>query len=288
MAVVNTVEVVADRSWSGRYRQPYTYSRSFLVKTDNANTSIVEVAQAPGIRYLSAHPDDPECLMQDFSCQAADESGLYYRVVFKYEPLPPNEDSNQSGGGGGIVMPVDAWSASGSITSGPATVDKDDKPIVNSAGDPIPEIEKDHAEFRIVLTRCVMDLSWTSVAMDYTNAVNSGSWNGSDARTWKCHFQNAVKRQESSDAGVLEYWETTWEFVYRPETWDLKPLNVGLQEKKGGKKVGIKLEGEPVISPVALDNTGKATPDSDPDVINEGKGVRVYPEKDFDIFGAPS
>lgn len=287
MGVINYLEVVSERSVSGKYRSPYNYSRSFLVRVDTLNTSILEVALAPGIRYLSSHPDDPACLMQDFSCQAADESGLYYRVTFKYEPLAPNEDQNQTPGGG-LVFPVDAWSASGSITSGPATVDKDDKPIVNSAGDPVPELEKDHAEFRINLTRCVSDLSWTSVAMDYTNAVNSGGWNGSDARTWKCHFQNAAKRQESSDAGVLEYWETTWEFVYRPETWDLKPLNVGLQEKKGGKKVGIKLEGEPVISPVALDNNGKATPDADPDVINGGKGVRVYAEKDFSIFGTPS
>jgi hypothetical protein len=282
MAILNVVEVVADRSVSGKFREPYTYSRSFLVRVDDPQESVLDIALAPGIRYLDAHPDDASCACQDFSCQAADDTGLYYRVGFKYTAVAPEDQGKP------LEVPPDQWGASGSITTGPCTEDKDGKPIVNAAGDPIPELEMDHAELRLSLTRCYTDLSWTATAAECTNAVNSSAWNAGPARTWKCHFQNAAKRVESGDSGSsLVYWETTWDFVYREATWDVKPLNVGLQEKDGGKKKVIKVDGEPAVQAVALDDAGKATPTADPTVINGGKGSRVYREADFSVFGVP-
>jgi hypothetical protein len=49
----------------------------------------------------------------------------------------------------------------------------------------------------------------------------------------------------------------------------------------------IKVDGEPAVQAVALDDAGKATPTADPTVINGGKGSRVYREADFSVFGVP-
>jgi hypothetical protein len=287
MAVVDVVEVVSDRALSGGFRTPFTYSRSFLVKLDTPATSILEVAKAPVIAYFDAHPDDATCVMQDFDCKVADETGLYYSVTFKYQPIPPGEGGDFGSGSvqNPLAFPGDYWAAAASVTTGPVTEDKDGKPVLNAAGHPIPDLEMDHAEFRLTLTRCFADLSWAAAAQQYTNAVNAQGWMGSDPRTWKCHFQNAAKRAESNDAGELRYWETTWEFVYRAETWDIRPLDVGLQEK-GGK--AIKVNGEPVAAPVAIGPDGKGRPDEEPNVIRGGNGARVYREEDFSVFGTLS
>jgi hypothetical protein len=282
MAVTGVVEQAASRGVTGRFRETFTYTRSFLVRVDDPRTSTVEISQAPGVTYLQPHPDDLTCIALEFDCQAVDESGLFYRVGVKYY-VPPVEQQEQPNNMG---LPPDQWAASASITTGPATVDGRGRPIVNSAGDPIPELEMDQAEFRWTLTRCVPDMSWGPVAATATNAVNSGAWANGGKGEWKCHFQNASKRTENNGQAIVTYWECVFDFVYRAGGWALKPLDVGLNEKKGGKKKPIRVAGQVATTPVAL-RYGVGDPDGEPEVLNQGKGVEVYREVDFGVFGNP-
>lgn len=281
MAVIAYEEVFNERSVTGTWRESYKFTRPFIVRVDHPNTDLYDILSAPGINYLDAHPEFAWGRMQDFTVNCADESGLYYRVTFVYYALQlDNDEPNE--------LPPDVWSASGSVTSGPATVDKDGDPILNSAGDAIEGLEKDYAELRLSLVRCYSNLAWTSVANSYTNTVNASAWAGGAARSWKVAFQSATKRIEVRNDTRVAFWETAWDFVYRDPNWDLKPLNVGMMEKVGGQKKVIKVNGNEVVQPVALNANGTANPNGNPEVINGGDGVRVYNEADFSVFGTPS
>lgn len=277
MAVVDVIESSDGRGVSGKFRETFTYTRTFYVRVDTPNTGTNEISQAPGVMFLAPHPENPDCIAQEFDCQASDDSGLHYRVTVKYYS-PTVEQENQANN---LGLPADVWSASASITTGPCLRDKDGKSIVNSAKDPIPDLEQEYAEFRLSLVRCFPGLQWTSLAGSHCNAVNSGPWNGNAARTWKCAFQSATKVVENNDGGTLVYWSTVWDFAYRSATWDKEYPDVGLHELKDGKKQVIKVEGEPVSQAVALDSSGKATPDAEPTM----KKARVYEEADFSVFG---
>jgi len=284
MGIVGTIEVASGRGVSGKYRETFTYTRTFMVRLDDPQTSMVVVSNAPGVSYLDGHPDDPACVAQEFDCQAVDETGLYYKVVVRYF-VPSVEQQNQQNPTPG-ELPADVWSAGGSVTTGPCTRDKDDKPIVNAAKDPIDGLEREYVEWRLTLTRAYPDIGWTEKANKYSNTVNSSAWSGGEPRSWKCQFNSASKRTENSDGVTLTYWEVVWEFVWNRTTWDLKPENIGTMELKDGKKKVIQADGQPVTQPVALTDTGEAAAaGTDPTVINDGKGVRVYDEEDFDYFG---
>ena len=58
MAVVTNFENVVARSSTGEIREAPTYKRTFTVRCDNPDTSMVDIANAPGIKYGDPHPHD--------------------------------------------------------------------------------------------------------------------------------------------------------------------------------------------------------------------------------------
>ena len=295
MSVTATYELTRGRTVSGAVGDTSTYGRLFAVRVDDPGTSLLDISTAPGVSYYDEYPGDGSVVCTSFDCQAADDSGMWYTVSMKYSARPvwgygtggqPPDPADP------LRLPEDQWSAAASISSGPVTRTITATPIVNAAGDPIDGLQKDYAEFRLTLVRAYPGLGWSALALNYTNAVNSGVWNGSPARTWKCHFQSAQKQTENNQGGTLTYWSTTWDFAYRSETWDLKEgcENVGLQELVSGKRKVIKDEnGEPIASPVALTAAGAAAAaGTQPTIINGGNGVQVYRTADFSVFGVPS
>jgi len=294
MAVTATYELTRGRTVSGAVGDTSTYARLFAVRVDDPGTSLLDISTAPGVSYYDEYPGDGSVVCTSFECQAADDSGMWYTVSMKYSARPVwgyGDDGKPPNPADPLSLPEDQWSAAASISSGPVTRDNTGKPIVNSAKDPIGGLEKDYAEFRLTLVRSYPGLTWSALALTYTNAVNSGVWNGSPARTWKCHFQSAQKQTENNQGGTITYWSTVWDFVYRPETWDLKEgcENVGMMELVDDEKLVIKDSGgDAVVSPVALNSDGSAAePGTVPSIINAGRGVQVYRTANFSIFGEP-
>jgi hypothetical protein len=283
MSVVDVFEVPDGRSVSGKFRETFTYTRSFLVRVTAPSVDTNEIIHAAGIGFLDPHPDNPDCIAQEFDCQAADESGLHYRLTVRYY-VPTVEQQNTPQSPGSISFPGDVWSASASITTGPCLRTVDGQPILNSARDPIPGLEQEYSEYRLTLTRCFRDLSWTNLAGTHCNAVNSEPWMGHGPRTWKVAFQSATKMVENNDGRTLVYWSTVWDFAFRRATWDKEYPDVGLQEIRDGKKQVIKVNGEPVVQPVALSSLGLALPEDEPTM----KKARVYDEVSFAVFGVLS
>lgn len=300
MAVVGWRETAKGKKVSGKYGESNTYSRAFLIRVDHPATSEVAICRAPGIVYGAAHPAQPACKAMEFSLDMADDVGLWWTLSVTYYAPPPEAVPDENG------IPEDSWAASGGTSTGPAFQDRDGETIVNSAGDPLEGLERENDDISWTLTKCYTGLGWNSTRLASSNTVNSSSWNGGAAGTWKVNFRSAQKktiaRTETGGSGqapedgtnapdqgsesTLTYWETVWEFRYRAAGWALKPWNVGFNELVSGSRQAIVgADGKAVKQPVALTSGGAAKPAGQaPDAL----AFDVYESSNFSVFGEPS
>lgn len=294
MAIVEVYEDYGKQSSSGKYGESASYSRTWIIRSDNPEESITAIQGAPGVNYRDGHPNDSNSKAMSFSVDPADDSGLLWTVRISYGPEPPDtggEDPPESTPEGILKFPV--WSAGSSVVSVPCFQYYDgegnlsQKVITNSAGDPLEGLEAEAAEFRLSLTMYYLSHeAWMADAIAYTNAVNSDSWHGGLSGSWKCQGCSA---QLGNQLGVV-YWEVTWEFAHR-DTWNLMPWDVGFHERvdESGapdsygtqRKAIVGQDKKPVKQPVALANGVALPPGSAPLVINMEQGVRVYPQMPF-------
>lgn len=297
MAIQEVWEDYGKRTASGKNGESSTFTRVFLVQSDDPEESMSTIRDATGIGWDAPHPDDQSSTAQAFSVDPADESGLLWTVSITYEPPdpdktePPDDPENPQTGDPWFKLPI--WSAGSSVVAVPIFehyVDNSNVQkavITNSAGDPLENLEAEAAEFRLSLTQYFFHhASWLSKAVSYTNAVNSDAWHGMPPGSWKCQ---GVGAQVANTAGQV-YWELTWEFAYR-ETWRCMPWDLGFHERVGEdgqpsytgtkRKAIVGQDKKPVKQPVALNNGVAIGPGAAPMVINNGQGVRVYREMPF-------
>ena len=298
MAVVGVNEIQTDRAVSGKFREAFTYTRGFRVRCDSMKTSLLEISQAPGVTFGQPHPDDPSCLAMEFDAKPDGDTLLVWKVTIKYT-LPPKQERDQEDPKPG-TLPTDQWSGSSSVTSVPATQDKDGEPITNSAGVAFGDVEKDQADYSLNLTRAYADLSFDADLRECTNKVNAAAWAGGEKGEWKCQGGRWQKKTENAGGSTFTYYSVDWQFDYREGGWALKLMDVGYvqtvdeqgEPSESGAQFGpIKgQDGKPTKDPVSLNN-GVAVPPGTPGfpkVINGGKGAEVYKEVSFDRFGSPS
>jgi hypothetical protein len=294
MGVVYCLEIAKERSQSGKYQETYTYTRGWVVRVNDPLTPLPDITNAACNAWLLAHPDDASCVALEFDTKASDDTGLVYTVSVKYYAPPTNNDSTETEEPGTVdgIMKLPIWSGSSSSKTVPA-VTKDGDFIVNSAGDPLEGIEMDISEPRLTLVQYYASHS-TVVSMQrtYTDTVNSGTWNGGAAKTWRCLGCSFQLQSVNNALATLIFWEVTWEFAYDRTTWNLKPWDVGFAERCGEdgvasasgdkRKAILGQDKKPVKQPVALDNNGVALAvGSPPLVINNGNGEEVYEAVDF-------
>jgi hypothetical protein len=291
MAIAACLETARGTGVSGKYGESFTFTRKWIVRVDSPSTPRTLIARAPGIVFGAGHPDFDNHKAMEFDCTEESGDGMVWAVTVKYY-IPPVSNTPDDATG----MPKDAWSASGSTITIPVFEDKDEDVIFNSAGDPLEGIERESTEFTLTLVKCYPDLAWSAIAESQSNTVNDASWNQSDPRTWKVAFRSASKKEATSSSSntTKPYWETTWEFVYRKETWDFKPWDVGFNQRSDAEgnptangPYRIQILGKdkkPIKSPAALSN-GLALPPGVPADVLEFK---LYRETSFSVFGTPS
>lgn len=301
MAVVGWRETAKGSKVSGRYGESNTYTRVFLIRVDHPATSKVAICRAPGVVYGAPHPDQANHRAMEFDCSMADDVGLWWNLSVNYFVPPPEAIPDENG------IPEDSWAASGGTSTGPAFADRNGLTIVNSAGDPLEGLEQENDDISWTLTKCYADLSWNSVRLTQSNTVNEYSWNGAGPGEWKVNFRGAQKKTittttaggagqapddgtnapDAGSEGVVSYWETTWEFRFRRDGWDLKPWDVGFNEivSSGERQAILGSDGKAVKQPVALTSAGAAkTAGQPPDALS----FDVYQQSDFSTFGEPS
>jgi hypothetical protein len=260
-------ELARERSLSGKVQETDAYTRSFLVKAGSLDESLIDISNAPGIALKDPHPENEFIKALEYDVKCVDDSGLLFQVDFKYYAPPPdlNEDT------GGLPPPgliegfgkKPTWSAGSSVSSQPIVKDIHGDAIVNSAGDWLEDVQADQAEFRLGVTLYAFTAAgWTGTALSHTNAINSDAWNGGAIGTWKCQGCSAQLVTESLNGTSFTLWEINWEFAYKKTGWQLKLLDVGMNEKcdsegvpsqSGDKKKAIRgPDGKPISAPVAL------------------------------------
>lgn len=290
-------ELARERSLSGKVAETDSYTRCFLVKTNDPSESLIDISNAPGIKLKSSHPENSAIKAMEYDVKSVDDSGLLYQVSFKYYAMPP--DVGEDGGGQGDLggpegfSKVPVWSGGSSVSSQAINRDRDGEKIVNSAGDPLEDVTADVAEFRLSLTTYAANsAAWAPKVLEYTNAVNSDQWNGGAPGTWKCQGASAQLVVESAGGMEFRIWELTFEFAYKASGWQLKLMDIGYNElcdeegtpsASGTKKQMPKgPNNKPIAGPVGLQNGVAVTPPAEPGTLE----VNVYQEKPFlALFG---
>ena len=163
--------------------------------------------------------------------------------------------------------------------------------VRNKAGGMFPDrevlVDRSSNVLRITKNYPSIDLG---VLDDFTDSVNSVAWMDGAPRTWKMEPAAWRKVYFANTA----YYEITYEFHSNPETWDLKPRNMGKHDKNGdpvevGNVVVNDFVDLDLLGLVALPAFGVAV---DP-VKFDGQGpnpdpFRWYKERDFTQLGLPS
>lgn len=282
--IVDCREVYRGRSRQANLEGVPQYVRIFLVRTDTVNPNLTYVAAAPGIFWRDPHPNDQNAVLVESSTQQDGDSPFHYKVTYTYKYLDETEK-----------FPWDRpsqFTFNGSLASAPAfwcfspgdTTNSSTQIIVNSAGDPLQGLDRDEAEFSVTIQQNVKPPFSYANAQLYVGSINSDSWSGGAAKTWKCQSMTASRKYEVIPAVVPDdppvkvyYWDTSTTLAYRASGWDLKTWDVGFNEIVSGKRVKIYAGSEPVSEPVALTAGRAKTPGQPPDMLT----FRIYPMRAF-------
>lgn len=282
-------------SVAGKYGESLQITERWQIRIEspavNKADLLTHVSTTSGITWGSAHFEFPALKAMEFNLSPEGKDGLRWMLSVNYYIPPANKVPKENG------VPEDVWERSGGTTTIPAFTDAAGDTITNAAGDPLEGLEKEREESSWTLTKYYTSSSTleTDIAA-YAGKVNSGTWAGGAAKTWKCYFKGAKRQAVSKldgvdDAGELEFIESRWEFRYEPDTWKLKPWDVGFMELVSGeRKTIVGNDGKPVKQPVALNSNGtKKSPGTAPNVINNGQGVDIYATANWSTaLGTPS
>ena len=246
MAVVNNYENVVARSSSGEIRNSPTYKRTFTVRCDDPDTSMVDIADAPGIKYGDPHPHDASCFVTTVDVDADGDSMLIYTVSYSY--TRPVGDLSVTGGtptdpaGGGtdkntppdpLKIPEGYWTGGSALETRQSSTtrgygDVSGEAIRMTNGRPMTSgVVMDFASEQIVLTNYYT--SWDDVANIGLNVdrMNGEAWPTSATNTaygplaWKIVGYNWSFKQQTSDQQRLEYYEVQVTFK-RSILWKYK------------------------------------------------------------------
>lgn len=271
MAVVNHREMFRGRSRQNQYGDTATYSRIFIVTVDSPDTELQEISEAPGISWLDPHPEDGDALLIDSQVSQEGDSPFHYKLTFTYKSAVDL-----------LKLPWDRpaqFSFSGSLASAPAfwyfpnAGDNSTKKIItNTAGDPIGGLDRDEGEFTVTITINKQPPFDYAKAQAYVGAINSDSWSGGEAKTWKCTSITGNRKIEAVAGEQYVYWETNASLAYRNTGWDLQTWDVGFNEIVGGVRKKILAGSDPVSEPAALSSGRAKTPGLAPDLLT----FRIY------------
>ena len=305
MAVVAVEELISGRGVSGRVRDSFKYTRAFLIQTDAPATSMVAIAQAPGVTFGQPHPDDNSVYAIEFDCQPEGSNPLYYKLSVTYglaessdTAADPDPGGGGGGGGGGGIQapnfagpPPDVWAGGVELSQVgtmvlPRQMDGQPEDVRNTAGVLFDAVTVEQARYTLTLSRSYTDKSFLSLLANNTNCCNSKAWAGCAAYTWLCKGGRWTRETQNNNGVNLMYYRVNWEFEFNPDKWTLVLNSMGYQELKNGKLVDI-MNGDtppkPVSEPQALAQNGAAaSPGAAP------AQVTYYPHKTIDfnaLFG---
>ena len=231
MTVIKTTELPAI-SASRRFGEPPKFTRHFVVEVDNPATSQTEISNACGVAFLASHPEAYYCLAMNVSVSNYSGSRWHYEVVWEYElPKQQNVDPNP-------LARRDIWKWSTGGIAVPALYYYDGstiKSLVNSANDFFEGATTDISTLQASISgnRATFDYG---LATSVTNTVNSDTYLGAPAGSWKCSGISAQPAVEVVNEVEIRYWQVEVTLEYRPDKWNLQLPDVGWNYLDGSTK----------------------------------------------------
>lgn len=252
-------------------------------------------------RDVRAVQDENDWQVWDITCEYDTQSNSEYGNI---AGQPGN--IGQPGAGGGTGASGDPTQEPPTIEWGAETVelavikDRTGEPIVNTAGqpfDPPPTIKIAYPVLRYSRNEATYDHVEKS---KFSYALNTAKFLGYDAGRVLCKPITATQRY----IGPFKYWRVNYEFHFTKElepgvdtaemigvlSWRLWLLNQGLCELKTVSVLGVPVKyltpilganGEPISTPVPLDEDGAAMPKEDIEDEVFYRSFVVYKSIDF-------
>lgn len=262
--------------------------RVLLAKTDTKNPSFTDIATStqawPGLGNAKVPQINDEHYFGTYKMYVASRRFSWFKgtergvqIDVRYESV--DEDGEQEKPEQDDPTTWKQISISSSQITVPASESRDvegalPKPIVNSAGDPVDGLEEETAIAVLKYTNNFAVNPDLPKFYDYLNTVNQSKFLGAEPRTLRVTGFSA----DFDDA--TQIWKVALELTYNPKEWRIGYYDAGFNELVGGERKVIKdKQGNPVSSPVPLDNTGQAKAiGQDPDILY----VYPYEKKNFD------
>lgn len=146
----------------------------------------------------------------------------------------------------------------------------------NSAEDPVEGIEEDNAMVALTYTNPQVVSPNFAVLNEYVNYCNNTTpFLGGGEYTVRCVGWSGEYDEKT------QAWSISVEFLYKPDGWQIKYLDVGFNEVVGSERKAIlDSRGNPISQPVPLDNNGQAL---SPGTSPVGYELTLYPYKAWDM-----
>jgi len=241
MAILSYTEL-ATVAASRKFGEAPTFQRKFVVEVDDPTTQQTLIANAPGVAFLSPHPEASYCRAMNVSVSNYNGSRWHYEVTWDYElPKQQNVDPNPLARAdiwkwstGGLQVPALYYYDTGDVLT----------PLQNSAQDFFEGVTTDISTLQASISgnRATFDYG---LATTVTNAINSSAYLGGAQYTWKCSGIAATPAVEVVNEVEIRYWQVEVTLEYRPDGWPLQLPNVGWNYLDGGTKKRVTVAYDP-------------------------------------------
>lgn len=248
----------------------WTYSRTWLVKTNNKLDREDTVAGASGLPvYAEAHPANANAYANEISYAQADSTDTLWHVTATYTT---ERDLNSDPSNDEVLV---SWDSE--IYQEALFEDVDGEGIVNSAGDyfidPVPTRD---AAYLIAKIRANVTSVPTWV-IDLQNAVNDSqiTVGGLAIAAGLAKLQRlTIGEREKRDSTT--FYPLSFELHIKKEGWRLEPLDAGFRAISGSDRNNIQDGNDSEVNqPVLLDGAGG-------ELANPGPTTAVF--LDFEIY----
>lgn len=255
MGIVNVTEL-ATVSASRKFGEPPVFQRRWVVEVDSPTTPQSEIVNAPGVSFLTPHPEAVYCRALNASVSNYNGSRWHYEVTWDYElPKQENPDPNP------LARP-DIWKFTTGGLAVPALYYYDGgtlRPLQNSADDFFEGATTDISTLQAHISSNRQSFDY-GLATAVTNALNKNEYAGGEPHTWKCDGISGQPAVEVVNEVEIRYWQIEVTLSYRPDGWPLRLPNVGWNFLEDGvKKRAYVIDSE----------SGERVPSSNPQPLNE-------------------
>lgn len=255
-----------------------TATEYYLVTFGSPSTAVAASAAVD----VATHPDDSALKFKSKSAKMVDESNrLEWQVQVDFSNKRPEAEQEENP----LNRPAEySWSFDQS--SQPYFIDVEDKPVVNTSGEPFEDLKEREISNITGSVKKNVPASYSAATLaNYKRAINNGAFtfDGVSIGDGQARFAGADLSPVKSENGV-SYREISVTFKFR-ETWDDEVEDRGFNELGAGNKLKEIVKGVPptrVDKPYPLDGAGKAKPN--PTDVPHKLTFKPYDRLPFNVF----